>query len=107
MIRMLYVYNLRKTLEGFRDHGQDPEEAEVEAREIEKLKKKMGSDFRDNVTLINNDDFQWYAVDYAEDLYGSMDRWPFSSINWEEAASALKLDYKRVEFQGEDWWYQP
>lgn len=53
-------------------------------------------------TLINEDYFEDYARELAEDI-GAIDRdapWPLRHIDWEAAASELLIDYTGVDYDG-------
>lgn len=65
--------------------------------------------WRDGITLIPEDDFEDYARDLAEDLYGNDIRkssWPFDCIDWEKAADSLRMDYSSVEYEGVTYLYR-
>lgn len=65
--------------------------------------------WRDGITLIPEDNFEDYARDYAEDLYGNDIRkasWPFNCIDWKQAADALRMDYSSVEYEGTTYLYR-
>lgn len=54
------------------------------------------------VTLIRDSYFQDYAQEFAEDC-GTLtkgDTWPYTCIDWEQAARELQMDYTSVEFDG-------
>ena len=57
-------------------------------------------DWEHGATLIRDDYFQTYAEQLAEDLgYISRDvRWPYTCIDWEQAADELRQDYSVVEW---------
>lgn len=60
------------------------------------------------VTLIRDSYFEDYAQELAEDI-GAINRdatWPNNCIDWEKAASELKIDYSTVEFGGVTYWYR-
>lgn len=64
-------------------------------------------DWRYGATLIRDTYFEKYTRELANDLHGKAIRdasWPFDHIDWDSAADALKQDYTRVEFDGEDYW---
>ena len=61
--------------------------------------------WRDGITLIPEDDFEDYAMDLAEDIHGSIEGWPFSCIDWDQAADALRMDYSSVEYEGVTYLY--
>lgn len=65
--------------------------------------------WRDGITLIPEDDFEDYARDLAEDLYGNDIRnssWPFDCIDWEKAADALRMDYSSADYEGVTYLYR-
>jgi len=58
------------------------------------------------VCLINDDYFEEYAQELAEDV-GAIDRnqnWPANHIDWNAAAEQLKQNYTEVEFDGQSFW---
>jgi len=116
-------------LESLRNDAQDSREDEMETmedgtelylsdefgvdeyEELLKLKaleeEASGSpDWQYGEGLIRDTYFQEYAEQLAEDI-GAINRdaqWPNNYIDWERAADALKSDYMRVDFDGEDYW---
>lgn len=85
--------------------GSDDEDQE-RAREIEEASQGI-SDWEYGATLIREDYFPEYAEELAYDI-GAIPRdmeysWPFTHINWDEAADALLQDYVDVQYQG--WTY--
>ena len=56
-------------------------------------------------TLIPDGEFVDYAKEYAEDVIADCDtsRWPFTSIDWDDAADDLRQDFTTVTFDGEDF----
>lgn len=63
---------------------------------------------RNEPTMIPDDDFERYAQELAEDI-GLIDRgvrWPYTCINWAEAAQELQEDYTSVEVNGITYWFQ-
>ena len=54
----------------------------------------------DGITYIKDDYFGKYAEEYASDIHGDMDGWPFEHINWEAATDSLRMDYEAVDFGG-------
>jgi len=84
------------------DFGEDEES---ELAELETLENEI-SDFMHGETLIPEDDFEDYARELAEDLHGKAVReatWPFTCIDWSEAADELQQDYSAVEYQGQTY----
>ena len=60
------------------------------------------------VTLVRDSYFEDFAREEAEnlDLVKSDARWPYTCINWEEAAEELKQDYTTTEFDDVTYWYR-
>ncbi len=60
------------------------------------------------VTLIRESHFTEYAQELADDI-GAMttgDKWPYTCIDWEQAARELKMDYSTVEYDGTTYFYR-
>lgn len=79
------------------------------AEELEELRNLADEvpDWRHGAMLISEGYFVEYAQDLAEDL--GMDRnqpWPYSCIDWLQAADELKQDYTSIEYQGETYWFR-
>lgn len=77
-----------------------PEEEEL--AELETLENEV-SEFMHGETLISEDYFEDYAREMAEDIHGRSIRdakWPFTCIDWSEAADELRQDYSETEYQG-------
>jgi hypothetical protein len=53
--------------------------------------------------LIRDSHFEAWCEDYASGM-GPTSGWPYDCINWEKAATALKQDYKQVNYDGETYW---
>lgn len=61
------------------------------------------------ITLIDDVYFEDYARELAEDLYGdALGRavWPFTCIDWQQAAQDLRQDYTSVDVAGRPYWYR-
>ncbi len=60
------------------------------------------------LTLINDNYFESYAKELAEDcgMVSSDTSWPNNHIDWEAAADALKEDYSQVDYDNETYWYR-
>lgn len=57
--------------------------------------------------LIRDQFFTEYAEELARDcgyINDKTDRWPYTCINWEEAASQLQQDYFEIEANNEIYW---
>jgi hypothetical protein len=55
--------------------------------------------------LILERDFEAYAQELAEDITpGFRDAlWPYTCIDWEQAAKELALDYTTITYQGDEY----
>jgi hypothetical protein len=58
--------------------------------------------------LVRDSHFRDFAQQEAEDLdlVKSDARWPYTCIDWEQAARELQVDYSTVEFDGVTYWYR-
>lgn len=66
-----------------------------------------GSGWNDGITFIQDDYFETYARDLAEDI-GAISRdtsWPCTCIDWEQATRELQMDYSSIKIDGTDYWY--
>lgn len=73
-----------------------------EIQDIETVIEGLGSEAKHGITLIRASYFIEYAKDFAHEL-GLMqkeDQWPYTCINWEDAADELKYDYSEIEIWG-------
>jgi hypothetical protein len=85
------------------DEGQELAKLKAFAEEAE----SSSSDWTYGATLIHEDYFEDHARELAEDLgyYNSKnERWPYTCIDWAQAAEELKQDYTSVDFDGETYW---
>jgi Antirestriction protein (ArdA) len=109
--------DLEGALEDTREEEGDKFDEDYWAAEIEehaKLKElfeQVGEPYRggefDEPTLIHERHFEDYARELAEDLYGDEVRnshWPFTCIDWEQAATELRIDYSSVEVDGHTYY---
>lgn len=60
--------------------------------------------FRDE-SFIADHYFVDHARDLAESLGKDLDHWPYTCIDWGDAAQALQQDYSCTEFMGETFWW--
>jgi len=100
-------------LEKYKDELQaceDYEESQFETDEMKELRllrllvedAEQSSDWKHGVALINEDYFEEYAKNFAEDI-GAIthnEKWPCTHIDWVAAAEELKHDYFEVDFDG-------
>lgn len=64
---------------------------------------EQGQSFPDwdyGTALISEDYFRDYAMETANDIYDIEDRWPYTCIDWDQAAEELKMDYSTIEAGG-------
>lgn len=95
-----------------REDGSEPltdeEKAELDSLSVLITQGEQATDdWQWGATLVRDSYFTEYARDFAEDLYGkdiADAHWPFTCIDWEHAASELKMDYTPVEFAGVTYW---
>lgn len=57
-------------------------------------------------TLVSDDAFADHARQLAEDMGAEIDEWPYTCIDWEQAANELQADYSSAEFDGTTYWFQ-
>ena len=84
------------------DEGQELTKLKAFAEEAE----SSSSDWTYGATLIHEDYFEDYARDLAAEGDYDMknERWPYTCIDWAQAADELKQDYTSVDFDGETYW---
>lgn len=60
------------------------------------------------ITLIRESYFENYARELADDIGAIKDdaAWPYTCIDWWQAARELKMDYTTTEFNGVTYFYQ-
>jgi len=77
-----------------------------EFKELEYTLDEIGDNARSGELLILDDYFEEYAQDfaYAIDAIPCDTTWPCDCIDWEQAARALKQDYRPVTIRGDDYW---
>jgi len=65
---------------------------------------ELSPDWIHGETLINEHYFCTYTQDLADECYSIPDHWPFTCIDWLQAAEDLKQDYRDVEYMGSTFW---
>jgi hypothetical protein len=66
------------------------------------------SDWQYGVTLIRDSFFKDYAQELAEEV-GAIERdvkWPYTCIDWDQAARELQTDYSSAELDGVNYWFR-
>jgi hypothetical protein len=120
----LPVYNVETQTDEF-DPSIDKDEREEARRELFALRELIdqaegyAEDWSYGVVLIRDSYFEEYAQEWASDIgaYGHplymepgtrpqdmSTRWPFTCIDWEQAARELQDDYTAVNFDGVTYW---
>jgi hypothetical protein len=86
------------------DYGED-EHDELLALESLQEEAEGCSDWQHGKALIRESYFERYAQELADDLgYLNKDNsWPYTCIDWEQAARELSQDYTTVTFDGVDY----
>jgi hypothetical protein len=75
-------------------------------KDLESEAEGYAGDWRHGESLIRDSYFEDYARELASDL-GLLQKgasWPYTCIDWEQAASELQQDYTSVEFDGVTYW---
>ena len=109
-----FIDNILETIDSrdvidFIAKGQPPEVSDRHWQEILDFAQE-GEDYSDidwrcGMTFIRDDYFEEYARQLAEEMYiDSLYQWPFSCIDWDEAAHELQADYTIFDFGGVTYW---
>lgn len=79
-----------------------------ELTDLEDLESAGIYGWEDGVTLILESRFEDYARDFAYDVIEgfSEDQWPYTCIDWKQAANDLQMDYSSVDFGEETYLYR-
>jgi hypothetical protein len=90
------------------DYGTEEEEELFQLTRLQDQSEGYADDWNHGAQLISDDYFQKYAEQLADDLGytggGKTDSWPFTCIDWEQAAEELQQDYTQVDFDGSAYW---
>ena len=87
----------------------DNSDEAAELRALKALADEAGgysSDWPHGEALIRDSYFETYAQELAADTNPEMQtmRWPYTCIDWGQAARELQQDYTSVEFDGVTYW---
>lgn len=75
-------------------------------KELEDLSSEI-YEWQGGVTLIDEDDFEEYAQEYANDIgCRDLNTWPHEHIDWAAASEALAKDYQSVTFRDSTYLYR-
>jgi hypothetical protein len=99
---------LQDRIDELEEMEERDEEDQEELDNLLELKSNIGpTAWKYGVLLIPDSKFEEYAEDTARDISGiDTNTWPFSCIDWSQAAEALQMDYSRVEYDNETYWYR-
>ena len=102
--RLKYLTRERDRLESSQlDEFLDENEEEIDALQ------EVADEGIDD-TLVHEDYFQEYAEELAADIgaidHRPRDRWPYTCIDWEQAAEELKQDYSVIDIRGGTYYYR-
>ena len=89
------------------DAGEDIDTDELDALRALADQGEDCEDWQYGATLIRDSYFKDYAIELAEDIGAigtETERWPFTCIDWDQAARELRMDYTSVEFDGVTYW---
>lgn len=113
------ILDVRDIIERVEELREDEDKDEDEAEQLRTLEallddlKGYGGDHQWNgdwypVTLVRDSYFEDFARDEAEqlDLVKPDVTWPYTCIDWEQAARELQVDYTSVEFGDVTYWYR-
>jgi len=102
--------NIEERIEELEGQGAREEWEEEELKLWLELRDEVNDpEWEYGLAFIRDDYFAQYARDTAADFYGKEieeTRWPFTCIDWEEAASQLQQDYSSVEIDSTTYWYR-
>lgn len=96
------------------DNGTDQDTLFAELAELERFLDECKGNGGDEqwegdwypVTLVRDSYFERYAEELADDigLLKEGAAWPYTCIDWAQAARELQMDYTSVEFDGVTYW---
>jgi len=90
------------------DNADERAEAEAELATLQAFATDADSgEWRYGQQFIADSYFEDYAQELAEDISAIDDAvWPFTCIDWAQAARELQMDYTSVTLGGYDFWTQ-
>ena len=89
-------------------HDVDEERDELAALKALAEEASTSPDWTYGEALVRDSYFKTYAEELADDI-GAVDqdlsnRWPYTYIDWEQAARELQQDYMAVDYDGVMYW---
>ncbi len=110
------VRDIIARVEALEDNDLDPAECAEEIATLRSLLDELKGNGGDEqwqgdwypVTLIRGSHFKEYAQNFADEIGRINDNaeWPYTYIDWDQAARELRMDYSSVEFGGVTYWYR-
>lgn len=96
---------LQDELRDLEDEEQGGSEQETELEELLDLKNQMTeSDWYAGTYLFSEEGLKTYTQGFVETMYGDLNEWPISCINWDEATEELKNDFSEYVLGGETYY---
>lgn len=103
------IEGVETDLQAHIDTESDLADLRAELKTLTDFRDEVGSrEWTHGLALINEDYFEDYAQQFAEDI-GATNRdmsWPYTCIDWKQAANDLRQDYSSAELDGETYLYQ-
>lgn len=119
------VFDIRDVIDRFLDIEEPPTRmGEIDDADDDKDEREQLRAFLDEVRG-NGGDHQWrgdwyptgfiadsyfenYAREFADDIGAIKDdnSWPYTCIDWEQAAKELRMDYSSVDVGDSTYWYR-
>ena len=76
-----------------------------ELKSLQSLEAAGLPDWKFGTTLVRDSYFTEHAVNEADSIFGiEFNQWPYTCIDWEQAATELQQDYTQVDFDGVTYW---
>lgn len=100
------IINSRDVIERIEELMEQGERDKEETEELATLKRLEDqcegycADWEYGAALIRASHFKIYTQELAEECDAVPARWPYTCIDWEQAAGELAMDYTEVDFDG-------
>lgn len=108
------IIDSRDVLEWLDDfESREPDELDEDDREAFAALKALADqaegyadDWKYGAQLIRDSYFKEYAQQVADEIGDGANHggWPYTCIDWDQAARELRMDYTSVEFDGVTYW---
>ncbi len=80
----------------------------IDSRDVIARIEELEERFRCDCVMIADSYFEDYAQELASDVVEGYDLtkqvWPFTCIDWTQAARELQMDYTSIQFDGAAYW---